>query len=234
MTYNRYMYGARLKIHAGKNFIEKDTIQNFDKSDYESRFTIEKLNECREPFDQYIKSFGTSLPVNTRISWLNTLGNKVASKTHYIRTNQPYAAQVRKIMDEALEDNERIKQKAKDQKSKKCEFKHLQTIDLGEEETKIVIEAIKKIKAVHNKMVEKGISGDVRKAIGNTLTQFKVDISSHELVFKIPYTYKKRGNKDPVTVDVIVKPSDIIDKISFRGERPLSPPLTERMLSRPY
>ena len=83
-------------------------------------------------------------------------------------------------------------------------------------------------------MIEKRISGEVRKAIESTLSQFKVDICSNELIFKIPYTYKKHGQKEPITVIIQVKPQDVISKVFFKGERAYSPLVQERMLSRLY
>lgn len=244
MTYNRLRYDVDFKRETGKEVLNDNIKKNREKLDYQEKFTLERLIECRTPFDDYLKTHGTELPVHTRYSWINSIGNSLASKSHFIRTNQPYAKKINKIFDEAIENKKKTKGEATKLKRSfesnniypdgtdvtyKTLKEKARPVDLDAEESKIVILALQKIKEVHDQMVRKNIYGDIRKAIENILNKFKMDINSSKTIFKLPDI----NAKDPKPI-LELEPANIIMTLNiYERERIKSVPL-ESVLTKRY
>src|SRR5690242_17341914 len=81
MAYNRIRFDVGFKNLTGKEVLGKDLKNTNIKITANELFTIRNLTEFKKPFADYIKKYGSELPVRTRYSLLNTIGNTVATYT---------------------------------------------------------------------------------------------------------------------------------------------------------
>ncbi len=151
--FNNFQTKPKFKQEVLRQVVIADIAKRIELRECKQNFTLEKLLNCRKGFQTYIKAYGEDGPVQTPFSFINSIGNGVASYTHYIRTNQPYAKSVLQYIDEAKSNNK-------------------------VHEAVAVNDALKKIKLIHNKMVNKRILGEVRSNIEDTLRIFHYDLDN--------------------------------------------------------
>ena len=126
--------------------------------DYVVRFNCEELIVQGSFFEEYIKTWGKTAPVNTSFDEVNRFFNYALSFTHFIPTNQEPA--------------------------RKC----LQAITYASEQAKVlvdfipvlVLDALKTIKEVHNDLVSNNIRGKVRQHIEKILEYFRMPLDKEE------------------------------------------------------
>lgn len=163
MAYNRLRFDVEFKNVTEKEVLNEELKNRNKKLTYNELFTIENLLEFRKPFADYIKKYGSELPVRTSYSFLNRIGNRVATYTG-IHTNQPTAKSILKIIDQA-----------KEYKDKNAVGKKAKAIEVD-----TVLEALCKIRAVYNHMIESNLSGSTKTCIENIFKKFKLDLPACE------------------------------------------------------
>jgi len=100
--FDKSRHDPKFKKEAGENGILPIELMNKNGlRSFERRFILKKLLKCRRFFKKYLKENGEHTPFNTSYSWVNGMGNYTLSFTHFVPTNQKYAKQVLKHIDDA-------------------------------------------------------------------------------------------------------------------------------------
>ena len=117
-------------------------------------FNLDDFIAQEKFFEDYVKNYGSSPPVKTSWQPVNHWLNYALSFTHFIPTNQERAKKCLDLIEEA------IGSAKKNEKSAAV----------------YIVDALQKIKTVHNELIKNHIAGTVRTHIEETFKKFGLPI----------------------------------------------------------